>query len=435
MATSVSNPSAPEGGREVSRTSPEDPLLELPAWPALCLLWGLPLWWVVGLYPLASVVVAPAMLFYLTARRHVWLVPGILPFLALAVWTGVGILAIEPHYLVGWGVRFVQYASAAILLVYVVNAPFQLTRRRILTGLSAMYVFVLVGGYLGMVKPYGRLTHTVSLLLPRGIQGNSFAQQLFVPNFAEIQTPYGAAAPFLRPSAPFSFANGWGAAMTFLIPVVIAAALDRGTTQAKVLTLVGLGLAIPPAVAANNRGMLLALAVAFAVVVLRSAAHGHLGAVVGVTALTGVAAFMMVRLGLVQSLGDRATTGQSVQGRGSLYAETWQRTLESPILGHGAPRPSYTSEITVGTQGAIWAAMFCSGFVGLAFLLYFLAGLVVRTLDLHSLPDVWLNGALVATLVMSTYYGLDRMLVPLVILGGMMLRDKYLQRMQSAGAG
>ena len=44
-----------------------------------------------------------------------------------------------------------------------------------------------------------------------------------------------------------------------------------------------------------------------------------------------------------------------------------------------APPTSFTSEITVGTQGMIWDAMFCFGFVGLALFAFFLLGGLART--------------------------------------------------------
>ena len=433
MSTAELDASAPSEALEPVATSPDDSLL--PAWPVLCLLWGMPLWWLVGLFNFNCVLLAPVMLFYLVLKRDVWLAPGTLPFLSLVGWMALGIFVIEPGDLFGFVVKFAQYAAVGVLIVYVVNAPTLLTRDRILAGLTALWAFIIAGGYLGLALPYGHLTKTVGILLPSSISSNPYAQQLLFPQFAEVQTPFGASAPFLRPSAPFYFANGWGAAMTLLIPVAVGAALHRGTTRAKILTVAGLGLCLPPAVAANNRGMFLALAVAVAVLFVRSFAQARFGMVLVIGVATAGAAYMMIRLGVVQSLTERADAGQSTAGRTQLYIETIQRTLKSPILGYGAPRDSYSSEITVGTQGAVWAAMFCSGFVGLALLLYFLVGVVIRTWPLTSESDVWLNAGLIATLAMSAYYGLEGMLVPLGILVAMMLRDRYLDPSRSARAG
>lgn len=423
-----------EAGTVDDTSTSGDRELDLPAWPVLCLLWGLPVWWLVGLFPFNALVVTPVMLFYLLLRRTVWLAPGTLAYLALVGWMVTGVLVLEPGREFGFLIKFLQYAAVAVLVVYVVNASANLTRERILAGLTAMWWFVIAGGYLGLLKPEGKLTTTVGSLLPEGITSNVYAQQLLFPQFAEIQRPYGA-EPFLRPSAPFYYANGWGAAMTLLIPVAVAFALHRGTPTTKFFTLVGIALSIPPAVTANNRGMLLGLAVAVAVVVLRAAAHGRMKTVVSIVVLASGAVLGMLRLGLLESLAERQDAARSSEGRGILYAETFERTLKSPIVGYGSPRPSFTTEVTVGTQGAVWATMFCCGFVGLALLLYFLFGAVARTWKLDSASGIWLNAALVATCVMSMYYGLEGVLVPLGILAATLLRDcsRHPSRMTRAG--
>ncbi len=407
---------------------------ELPAWPVLCLLWGLPVWWLLGLFPFSAAVVSPVMIFYLVLRQPLLLARGTLSFLGLVAWMVTGVLVIEPGDAFGLLVKFVQFASVGVLIVYVVNARAQLTRDRLLAGLTAMWAVVIAGGYLGMLLPNGRLTTTVGSLLPLSIKSNAYAQQLLFPQFAEIQHPYGGDV-FERPAAPFYYANSWGAAMAFLIPVAVAFALHRGTAKAKILIVAGVALAIPPAVAANNRGMLLALAVTVLVVAVRLAVQGRIEAVLGIILLAVGGGLAMIRLGLLVSLTERETTGRSTQGRGELYLETFQRTLKSPILGYGAPRDSFTSEITVGTQGAVWAVMFSFGFVGLAFLLYFLVGAIVRTRHLRSSSDLWLNAALVSTLVMSAYYGLEGMLPAFGILVAMMLRDSQPDRSRRPPAG
>lgn len=432
MAFAVEQPSAPEGHRQGRRSAYRS--LELPAWPVLCLLWGLPLWWLAGLLPFSAVVVTPVMIFYLVLRGDVRVVPGTLSFVFLAAWMSLGILVIEPGDELGFLIRFTQYVAAAVVLVYVVNAPGAITKDRVLAGLTVMWVSVIAGGYLGLLLPYGRLSLTVGRLLPVGLRQNNYARDLFFPQFAEIQQPYGAVSAFIRPSAPFSYANGWGAAMTLLVPVAVAAALHRGTRRGYVFTLLGLAATLPPAVAANNRGMFVAIGVALLVLALRLAAQGHLGATIGILALGGASVLAMVQLGIVQTLTERSETGRSAEGRSVLYLETFQRTLKSPIIGYGAPRDSLTTEVTVGTQGAVWAVMFCSGFVGLVLLALFLLGAVVRTWKLRSHADMWLNAALVAVCTMSLFYGIDRMLVPVCVVIGVLLRDDFLARF-AAGAG
>lgn len=405
---------------------------QLPAWPVLWLLWGVPIWWVLGLFPFSAVVLSPVMVFYLLQRRRLVLVPGTIPFYGLVAWMALGPLVLDSSDKFGFLVKFGLYVAAAIVILYVSNAPEQVTRPRVLSGLTAMWVSVIVGGYLGSFFPYAGLDYTVGSLLPGSITSNPWAQDLFFPRFAEVQYPYGAWEPFLRPSAPFSFANGWGAAMSFLTPVAVGAALASRTTVIPAVVTGGLFMMVIPAVAANNRGMYLAVAVAAAAVMMRAALRGHVGLAVSIAALSVGAVAAMVQLGVVQTLVEREETGRSSEGRLALYVETFERTLLSPFMGYGAPRPSFSSEITVGTQGAVWAVMFCSGFVGLAFYLWFTWGAVFRTWRSPRSDDLWLNAALIAVAVMSLYYGIDRMLVPYGVLVAVLLRDRYSRRRQDA---
>ncbi|QTV80192.1 hypothetical protein [Microbacterium sp. NIBRBAC000506063] len=116
----------------------------------------------------------------------------------------------------------------------------------------------------------------------------------------------------------------------------------------------------------------------------------------------------------------------TTEGRGNLYVETFERTLGSPIVGYGAPRPSYWSEIYIGTQGAIWNAMFCFGFVGLALFAFMLLAGAVRTFDAPNLSILWVHTSAVVACVLSIFYGLDRQLVFVGLALAILLREKYL---------
>ncbi len=340
------------------------------------------------------------------------------------MWTMACAVMIDtPGRLVGYGLRFGQYAAIALLMIYIVNAR-SLTARKILDALTAYWVFVIVGGYLGMLWPDTRLTATVGRLLPAQLLANDYISDLAFPPFAEVQTPFGAIEPFLRPSAPFAYANGWGAAMAFLTPVAIGAALYRGTRQSLMLTLLALAAALPPAVVTSNRGMYIALVVGTSYLLLRLLMRGHwrLVASVGLGA-AGILA-LLVALGFNNQIAARQDVVDTSAGRANLYRETLERTLDSPVLGYGAPRPALTSEIAAGTQGAVWNAMFSFGFVGLALFLIFIVGAAIRTARVPTLAGLWLHTALVTAVVMSLYYGLDRLLLPFAFVTALLLRER-----------
>ena len=421
----MTRPSSAQHASRPARNPGPSPV-ELPAWPVLGLLWGVPVFWVTGLFSLSSIIMAVPMVIYLCLHRPwVW-TPGILPLLAFVIWSLAAGLMLEPGDLLGWMVGVSQLISVAVLLVYVVNAPERLTKRRLLLGLSVLWGTVVAGGYLGLLFPDGSLVFTVGDLLPGGIASNSYVQTLVYPNFAEVQTPFGADQPIVRPSAPFSFANGWGAGMAVLTPIAIATAAEFGTIRAYALLTVGLAAAVPPSVASQNRGFYLAMGLVVAVVALRLAWRGRIGPVVLLAAATAAAVLGSLQLGILEILQRREEVAQSSVGRQTLYEETFTRTLDSPLLGYGAPRESYFSEITVGTQGAVWNAMFTSGFVGLALFVIFLVGAAVRGWPARSTADLWLSATLLGVCLMSTYYGLDRHLIPLGIVLGVLLRQRYL---------
>jgi polysaccharide biosynthesis protein PslJ len=403
------------------------PSRELPAWPVLVLLWGMPAWWALGLMPFSLLIMSVPMAAYLIQRGRVVIVPGTLPWIAFVVWTLPCALMLDSlGRVIGFGVRFSHFVGVAIALVYLINASKSLTVRRVLTALSFTWAFIIFCGYLGMLWPEGELTFTIGRLLPGFVLENEYVRDLVFPGFSEVQDPWGAEEPFVRPSAPFPYANGWGASMVILTPAAIASALERGTTGAFFWFLLGAGLAVPPAVASSNRGLFVGLIVVVAYVAVRLLLRGRWIPFLAVCILSSGVLFLLVASGAVEGITERQEVSDTTTGRSLLYEETFARTLESPVLGFGAPRPSLSSEITVGTQGALWDTMFCFGFVGLALFAWFLIGGVIRTAAAPNTVALWLHSAIVGSCVVAAFYGLDRHLLSICLILGLLLRERYL---------
>lgn len=401
-------------------------LRSLPAWPVMLVLWGYPVWWAFGMLPFAQVIMALPMVAFLIMRMRVLFAPGILPWLGFVAWmVPCALMVDELGRFVGLGVRFSQFLALAIMIVYIVNARASLPPRRVLNALTFIWVFVIVGGYLGMLFPEVRLTMTVGQLLPAALSGNDYVADLVFPPLAEIQTPFGADEPFLRPSAPFAYTNGWGAAIAVLTPIAVATAIGHRSARSIWFLVIGLVASIPPAIATTNRGLFVGLGAAVVYVMIRLLLRGRWRAFLGVSILGGAAAVVLLLSGFLDGIVARQETVDTTAGRGNLYAETFERTLASPVLGYGAPRPSLTSEIYVGTQGAFWNAMFCFGLVGFAL---FAAALVIgalRTADAPNLSALWLHTSVVVACLLAVFYGLDRQLVFVGVALALMLREKY----------
>ncbi|MFS0912065.1 O-antigen ligase family protein [Microbacterium sp. 179-I 3D2 NHS] len=399
----------------------------LPAWPVLVFLWGYPIFWMLGLLLFALVIMAVPMLAFLIMRRRLFVAPGVLPWAGYALWMIPCMLMIDTlGRFVSTGVQLSQFIALAIAMVYIVNARESLTPARIFNGLTYIWIFVIIGGYLGMLFPEVRLTMTIGQLLPSVLSDNDYVRELVYPNLAEVQTPWGAEEPFVRPSAPFAYTNGWGSAIAVLTPIAIGTAIGHRTARAIWLLVIAVIAAVPPAVATTNRGLFLGLAVGVVYVVIRLAMLGKWLATIWVTILGLAVSAVLVMSGFLDGIMARQEVSDTTEGRGNLYVETFERALASPILGYGAPRPSFFSEISVGTQGAIWNTMFSFGFVGLALFAAALLTGVFRTFNAPNLSTLWIHTSIVVATVLSLFYGLDRQLVFVCLAVAVLLREKYL---------
>ncbi len=381
----------------------------LPAWPFRALFLGYPLWWLLGLGPFVVFGFGLCALALMLGRgRGRILLPRLWWWwLAFLSWGLASATMIDTAgRMVGFTQRWLSLIGATALLVYVYNAPHTLTRRTVLTAMSGFGVWMTIGGYLGMAFPWGRISTPMAAVLPPSLAANPYVSELLNPRFAEVQQPWGAASAFVRPSAPFPYTNAWGHAFVLLVPVVLALAVHASRRTRWVL-LVLVAAALPPALATLNRGVFVGLGVGLLYVLGRRIRRASLTGVLGLALVAAAAGVVVVVSGVLDRLGERTTTSSTTRDRADLYREAFQRTLDSPLVGWGAPRPSLTKQVSVGTQGHFWYLMFSHGFVGLALFLVAVWGtalLTRRAVDLHT---VLLHTPVVVIGVMLLFYGVD----------------------------
>ena len=75
--------------------------------------------------------------------------------------------------------------------------------------------------------------------------------------------------------------------------------------------------------------------------------------------------------------------------------------------------------------------MFCFGFVGLALFAWFLIGGVIRTAAAPNTIALWLHSAVVTSCVVSIFYGLDRHLLAICLILGLLLRERDLALLEA----
>lgn len=380
----------------------------LPAWPLLTLFWGLPLIWAAGALQFAPALLAVVMLILLVLRRTV-VVPW--PAWVLGVfllWAAASSVQIDGFgSWMGFGLRWVNLFAALVYFVYYWNARETLDHRRFLRAAVAAWVTLVVLGLLTFVLPEARLTTPVGLLLPEGITSNALVQNYFFPPLAEVQRPWGAPEPYIRPAAPFPYTNGWGSGFVLLTPLVLAHLTTVRFRARHLLIVAGLAASLAPAVATTNRGMFIGITVALGYVMVRMVLRGRIGVALAGVAGVAVVGAWLVSSGAVERIMGRQEYSDSTGTRSDLYRDTFLATLQSPLLGYGAPLYDETVGIEMGTQGYVWTLMFCYGFVGLGLFVAYLHGTTLATLRVRTTTGLLVHAAPVAACLFFAYYGLD----------------------------
>ena len=278
-----------------------------------------------------------------------------------------------------------------------------------------LWVAAIVGGYLGLILPNGRLSVTpVSLILPDSIANDEFVGNLVRPRFAQVQNFLGF--PVARPSALFGFTNEWGGNVGLLTPFFVAATLFSDNPQRRRWGVIGLLAALPPMMLSVNRGLWLSAAAIMALVALRSFLLGRPGPLkfFGAAVVVIVALLALTPIGgLVSGRLSESDTG----AREGIYREAWAGALESPIFGWGGPRPSANPfSPPVGTHGHLWFAMFAHGFVGLGLYLAWMGWAMLRSRVHRDPVSVMLAAVVFVGFVQMFFYKMLPVSLPIISL-------------------
>src|SRR5699024_65109 len=101
-----------------------------------------------------------------------------------------------------------------------------------------------------------RITTPLSRVMPGGLLRNELVRELVMPRLAEVQDPWGAEEPFVRPAAPFPYTNSWGMAYALLTPLMMLVWTRMRSRGGRVLLALGMVVSVYPAAQTSNRGML-----------------------------------------------------------------------------------------------------------------------------------------------------------------------------------
>lgn len=380
--------------------------LRLPTWPLTLSVAAFPVWWVLGVGSVVWQIFAVPMALLLMQVRDVRVPRGFGVWLLFLVWMACSVIAVDTFgRVVGFAYRASLYAALTVFFVYAYNVVHRASQSSVLRLLTVFFAVVVAGGYLGLLLPTLVFRTPMAWVTPGFLMSNELVRDMVIIRSTQFNPDsWAALAP--RPSAPFLFTNNWGSAYSLLLPVVATHWLARRHSRG----FVALGLLVAasavPAVLTLNRGMFLGLGVAAMVLGVRHALRGNVRVLLTMGVLGLVGAGVLLTLPVLDRLSHRVEASGTNYSRLTVYTETIEAVARSPWFGYGAPRPTPSTVVPLGTQGQVWMVLFSHGFVGLALFLGFLALLVVSTLRRTDLVGMSLNASLVVLLVQSFYYGL-----------------------------
>ncbi|PPL19881.1 O-antigen ligase family protein [Microterricola pindariensis] len=379
----------------------------LPRWPFTAMFALFPLWWLLGPGEVMWIVLAAIMLLYLLRRGHIEVPRGFGIWLLFLLWMVFSVIGIDTGgRLVGFLYRALLYLAVTVIFLYVFNARTTLSARYVAGVLTVFWLIVVAGGYLGVFFPVLAIHTPFGLVLPESISSNELVQEMVVRRTTQYN-PDGWLKLDPRPSAPFLYTNGWGNAYSMLLPIVIGYMVEVRRERRFWWLLIAIPVSFVPAFLTLNRGMFIGLGLALVYVAARAVIRGNLRVILALGALLLVVAGAFATLPIADRLTDRVSTSSTTEDRAGLYEETFTRTLDAPLFGYGAPRPSEKAGVpSAGTQGQIWMVMFSQGFPGVLFFVGWFVWAFFRSLPARDPIGLACNTVLLVIIVESSYYGI-----------------------------
>ncbi|MDO3704195.1 O-antigen ligase family protein [Micromonospora sp. C28SCA-DRY-2] len=367
-----------------------------------------PLWWLAGGFYLGWPLFGALLFALLLTRGRIPLPPATglwLLFLGLVVVSATQLPS--GSALLTFGLRLAFYLTALVVGGYV----YAVARERpdqaaVLVPLCAFWLGLVLLGWLSVLAPRFALTTPTEVLLPAGIAGHPFIQDMVHLTTAE----YSARSldPIYRPAAPFAYTNNYGSAFAMTLPCVVAFTMLRRRGVLRWVLLGSLPVSLAPAFLTLNRAMFLSLGVGLAVLGVRASLRGNVRVAASLAGVVVIGALAALVIPIADLIDERVEASDTNADRLSLYAEVLRRIQDSPWLGYGAPvtADTVTAAAPVGSQGQLWLVLFSHGVPALlCFLAWFVAA-AVNCARATSAAGQWLAVVPVVCLVQIPFYGM-----------------------------
>ena len=397
----------------MARAIGRPPLLR-PGWIVAGLFMLNPVWWLLGFGDFAWCLSVFPIWIWIAMRRKIEFPPSMGLYGLFLAWALITVVRLDRFTRVlSFGFRYSAYLCGLGLAVYVYNER-RVTREQFMRWVAWFWVAAIIGGYIGLALPNGRINTTLaSVLLPKSITNNDFVGNLVKPGFAQVQNLFGAAIP--RPKTLFSFTNEWGGNVGLLTPFFVGSFLYSPKLSERKFGIWMLAVAVPPIIMSVNRGLWMTLILIFVVTAYRSFLQGHTTALKFLAGAIGVVTLLMMFTPLGGIISGRLSESDA-GAREGIYGEAWRGALDSPLLGWGGPRPSINPfSPPIGTHGQIWMVMFSHGFVGLGLYLVWAGQAILVSLRQRDRVSMMLACTVMAGALQAGFYNLLPTSIPIIL--------------------
>lgn len=371
-----------------------------------------PVAWVLGVGYFIWPILALPLLFSLLRQRRSVFPRGFGLWLLFLGWMLVSAVELDTklrYALFAW--RAATYLAATVLFVFVYNLPRRpAVERRVMLALVLFWAEVVLGGIAGVLFPRFAFHAPFESFAPKALLQDPTGYAYIHPALADLKS---RALGFVvgRPKTFFAYTNQWGACIGVLTPFAVAfiSRTRRGVARTVVLGL--LVASLFPIVISVNRGLWIALAVAFLYAAFRVPANRT--RVLSIAAVGAAVAAVLVLATPLHSLVRARVHGSATNSnatRASLYHQAIQSVEQSPLVGYGSPRPANTAVGTAyqnahtGTQGQFFLVLFSHGIPGAVLYFGWFVLVLVRTRRKPSPLAFAAHVAVLVSLVESPFY-------------------------------
>lgn len=363
-----------------------------------------PVWWAMGLGELVWPAFGGLIAISLLQSRSIAIPRYASLWMAfLVVVAASGLMLEDQPDIFSWLIRFSQYITAGLVLVYILSNRQTTPAQLVVRSMTCLFIASVAGGYIGLVVGEFSFRSPLAYVLPGGFLANSFVFDVAHPGFADIERFLGTFA-VVRPKAPFTYTNTWGAAMGVLFPFALLDA-RTGFGVPKNVARVALVAGALPIAMSLNQGLWISIVAGIGYAALRSAGRGDGRGVLQIILAVVVAGVLIAATPLSQAFQGDLQNPDATSTRAALYESTLQELPKSPIIGFGGPRQINDGGPPAGTHGQFWIVIFSHGAAGALTYFGFLGALLWQTRRYRTPVGLWTHTVIVISFVQAPFYG------------------------------